>query len=190
MLRALQERFVGWAGSSGENRPRSRSRGRRRSVDSVALFPLTERDGSRSPLDRQPTKRNGIPTVTGYVPGNKKLCPTCVRAHWSWQASEAGSISDAPPPMWSPNHHHLGPNGMPVTPVGYASTPGPEDKQCGAYFDIPIETYDEPQKAGPSRTPTRFEFKQAPPGPRSPRYPDPCGSTSPRRPPRPDPPPT
>lgn len=167
MLRALQDRLARGRGERSVERSRSRSRSRRRSLDFVSPFPMTE----RSPLERQPTMREGRPTGTGYQPPS--LCPTCVRTHWTWVASEFGVIpSDAPDPVYSRDHNHTGPYG-PVTPVGYVSTPFESGKQCGAYFDIPVEPVPDVGRTAPPTSAAaearrgRFEFKAGPPTPRS-----------------------
>lgn len=198
MLRAVQERLSRLSLRTdkdddernlvrSKSRSRSRSRSRRDSVDSLSIFPLTELSGERSPLDRQPTQRNGRPTGTGYQA--RKPCPTCVRTYWTWVAAENGVYPfDAKPPQWSPNHHHIGPYG-PVTPIGITSTPFPTsdtDKQCDSYFDIPIDEQQPPLPPVPyaaRRQGSQFSFATSP----SPRYP-PRAYTR-RRTPSPSPPP-
>lgn len=180
MLRALLDKITSPSPRepSPRARSRSRSRSRRRSVDSVeSFFPLTLRNGERSPLDRQPTQRNGRPTGTGYMP-NKKLCPTCVRAHWSRVSDMTGqAITDCPIPEHCDGvqHDHMGAYG-PVTPVGFLNTPN--NKQCDSYFDIPT-TPDEIEEL--PRTPARpqaFRFT------RDPASPHPRGRPPPTSPPQ------
>lgn len=127
--------------SRSKSSDRSRSRSRGRSVDSIALFPLTTRESpnDRSPLERQPTMRNDHMTGTGYQGKKKKPCPTCAKAYWAHVAHENGVYPfDCPKPEYTPTHRHMGPYGRLVTPVGFTHTPATY-KQCDSYFDIPVE---------------------------------------------------
>lgn len=162
------------------SKSRSRSRGGRdSSVDSASsLFPLTERDGSRSPLERTPSVKRGPKGThvvgTGASSSPKPVCPTCARAHWTWMSYEHGVVPwDAPEPQYSPHHHHEGPYGHDVTPVVVPS------KQSASYFDIPIGHAEIPRTPPSANQPAGYTT-----GAYS------SGCSSPQCPSRRDPPPT